>query len=297
MKAKKCILVIIGFCWFSPLLVFGQTKSPTHEKYIQQYCDLAMYHQKKYAIPASIKLAQGLLETGAGTSKLARNANNHFGIKCHSDWKGERVYLADDTPNDCFRKYNTVEESFEDHSLFLKRAHYSRLFNLEITDYTGWARGLQECGYATDKTYASKLINLIETYKLQQYDTNNQVGTENIIQSKPKRDVYKTFNLIYVIAKENDSFEAIAHELGFKAKKLIQYNDVPAGFPLRKGDVVYLEKKKKRADHPHYEHIVQVGESMHSISQRYGLQLSSLYKMNTNWKEYVPREGDVLRLR
>ena len=297
MKAKNCILVIIGLCCFSPVLVFGQKKNPTYEAYIQQYSDLAMQHQKKYAIPASIKLAQGLLETGAGMSKLAKNSNNHFGIKCHSDWKGERVYHADDIPNDCFRKYNKVEDSFEDHSLFLKRSRYSRLFDLEITDYKAWAKGLQECGYATDKSYANKLISLIETYELYKYDTQKQAGKGKITRPKSKRDIYKTFDLIYVVAKENDSFEAIAYDLDFKVKKLIRYNDVPSGFPLRKGDVVYLEKKKTRADKPNYEHIVQVGESMNSISQQYGMQLSSLYKMNKDRRDYVPVEGDVLRLR
>ena len=297
MKVKNCIFVAIVCLCFFPGISFGQKKNLNYEKYIQKYSNLAMQHQKKYGIPASITLAQGLLESGAGMSALAVKSNNHFGIKCHSDWKGERVYYADDNPNDCFRKYDKIEDSFEDHSLFLKRSRYSRLFNLKITDYKGWAKGLQECGYATDKAYANKLINLIETYQLYKYDTNKKARKEKVTRPKSYRDVYMAYGMIYVLAKDNDSFEDIAYDLDFKAKNLIKYNEVPKDFPLEKGDVIYLEKKKKKADKPYYEHVVQVGESMHSISQLYGLQLSSLYKMNKKKGEYVPEEGDVLRLR
>ena len=128
-----------------------QRKIPSYEKYIKTYSALAIEQQKKYKIPASITLAQGLLESGAGQSDLARRSNNHFGIKCHSDWRGGRVYHDDDLRGECFRKYKRVEDSYEDHSKFLKRSRYDRLFQLKITDYKGWARGLQKCGYATDR--------------------------------------------------------------------------------------------------------------------------------------------------
>ena len=297
MKVKNCILAVIVFWCFFPMCSFGRKKNPNYEKYIHQYSNLAMYHQKKYAIPASITLAQGLLESGAGMSSLARKSNNHFGIKCHSDWKGQRVYHADDNPNDCFRKYNKVEDSFQDHSLFLKRSRYARLFKLKITDYRAWAKGLQECGYATDKAYANKLINLIETYELYKYDTNKKAGKGKDARPKSYRDIYKAYGMIYVIANDNDSFEDIAYDLDFKVKNLVKYNEAPKDFPLEKGDIIFLEKKKSKADKPYYEHVVQVGESMHSISQLYGLQLSYLYKMNKKKREYVPIEGDVLRLR
>ncbi len=297
MKVKVCILFVAAVLFIFPSSSVGQKKNPNYEKYISQYSNLAMQHQKKYGIPASITLAQGILESGAGLSSFVKESNNHFGIKCHSDWSGKKIYRDDDRPHECFRKYSKAEDSFEDHSEFLQRSRYARLYDLKITDYKGWAKGLQQCGYATDKAYANKLIKLIETYELYRYDTNKKVGKGKFTRPQAYRDIYKTHGLIYVLAKENDSFEDIAYDLDFKVKNLIKYNEVPEDFPLDKGDIVYLEKKKKKADKPYYEHTVQIGESMHSISQMYGLQLSRLYKMNKKDGEYVPEEGDILRLR
>lgn len=277
--------------------IFAQTKSKAFLEYINQYSDLAVRQMQKHKIPASITLAQGILESGAGNSSFAKQSNNHFGIKCHRDWQGERVYKADDGPNDCFRKYKRVEESYEDHSLFLtKHGRYSVLFTYNITDYKSWARGLQTCGYATDKAYANKLIKLIEDYELYKFDQSGK-KTQKTTLPKVAREVYKTHGLIYVIAKQGDSFEQIAYDMGFKAKNLWKHNDVHEGFPLNRGDIVYLEKKKSKADKPHYEHVVRIGESMHSISQRYGIQMKRLYKMNKKDTDYVPVEGDVLKLR
>ena len=279
-----------------------QRKIPSYEKYIKTYSALAIEQQKKYKIPASITLAQGLLESGAGQSDLARRSNNHFGIKCHSDWRGGRVYHDDDLRGECFRKYKRVEDSYEDHSKFLKRSRYDRLFQLKITDYKGWARGLQKCGYATDRAYANKLIKVIEDYELYRYDTgkvHKLTRQENKKLKYPtvKYTIYRTYGLLYVYAKENDSFDQIAQNLDFPVKDLKKFNEVPEDFPLQKGDIVYIEKKKKKADKPNYDHVVQVGESMHSIAQKYGIQIKSLYKMNKKDKDYVPEEGDVLKLR
>lgn len=281
----------------------NQRKLSSYEKYIKQYGDLAVQHQKKYRIPASITLAQGLLESGAGLSNLAKRSNNHFGIKCHSDWSGKRVYHDDDLRGECFRKYKRVEDSYEDHSKFLAhRSRYARLFKLNIKDYKGWARGLQKCGYATDRAYANKLIKVIEDYELYRLDTGK--GFKKTSSKEKKADqpflryqIYKTHGLLYVYAKDNDSFEQIGRSLGFKVKDLKKYNEVPEDFPLQEGDIVYLEKKKKKADKPHYDHVVQIGESMHSIAQQYGIQIKSLYKLNKKNKDYVPEEGDVLKLR
>ena len=303
---------LLGFSIALP----AQRKLQTYIDYIDKYSNLAVAHKDKYKIPASIILAQGILESGAGLSDLAKESNNHFGIKCHSEWTGEKVYRRDDGPNDCFRKYNNAEESFEDHSEFLlKYPRYSVLFTYDITDYTAWAKGLQTCGYATDKGYANKLIRIIEDYELYKYDVKKSSSSINTtVRDKDKiiakvedkdenkkqgllRDIYKTYNLIYVLAKEGDSFGQISGDTGFKVKDLIKYNEVPEDFPLRKGDIVYLQKKKSKADKPHFEHLVKIGESMHSISQRYGIQLKSLYKMNKKNPDYVPTEGDVLRLR
>lgn len=282
-------LTIRIFCLLFFITTFAeaaiQRKVPSYEKYIKTYSDLAVQHQKKYKIPASITLAQGLLESGAGQSDLARRSNNHFGIKCHSDWRGGRVYHDDDLRGECFRKYKRVEDSYEDHSKFLLRSRYERLFDLKITDYKGWARGLQKCGYATDRAYANKLIKVIEDYELYRYDTGkghkiSQKEREKQKYPKLRYTIYRTFGLLYVYAKENDSFDRIAQSLDFKVKDLKKFNEVPEDFPLQKGDIVYLEKKKKKADKPYYDHVVQIGESMHSISQKYGIQIKSLYKIN-----------------
>lgn len=312
----RIIFLASFFVALNSICALGQNKSKTYILYIEQYSDIAKDHQQKYKIPASITLAQGILESGAGMSKFVKESNNHFGIKCHSDWTGKKIYRDDDNKNDCFRKYKSAEDSYKDHSLFLLKPRYSPLFDLDIRDYKAWAKGLQKCGYATDKAYANKLIKIIEDYELYQYDRgvknkkadnkkddnsndskrkNDNVPGNNRIQQQ--REIFKTHGLIYVIAKSNDSFDNIAFDLGFKVKNLVKYNEVPEDFPLYKGDIIYLEKKKKKADKPYYEHEVQIGESMHSISQRYGVKVSSLYKLNKKEEEYVPEEGDVLRLR
>ena len=289
------LLLIIVCCSMQPAQ--PARKMASYEKYIKQYSGLAIAHMHKYKIPASITLAQGLLESGAGQSQLARKSNNHFGIKCHSDWRGGKVYHDDDLRGECFRKYKKVEDSYTDHSKFLaERSRYERLFRLNIKDYKSWARGLQKCGYATDRAYANKLIKLIEDYELYRFDSAKG-SKQKITPSTLKRQVYRTHNLIYVVARENDSFDQIAADMDFKVKHLIKYNEVPEDFPLQKGDIVYLEKKKTKADKPYYDHVVQVGESMHSIAQRYGIRIKSLYKLNKKDKDYVPEEGDVLKLR
>ena len=294
------LLVLTGI---NPELVKAQRKLSSYEAYISKYSDLAIEHQKKYKIPASITLSQGLLESGAGQSSLARQSNNHFGIKCHSDWRGGRVYHDDDLRGECFRKYDQVEDSYTDHSKFIAfRPRYSVLFDLDLKDYKGWAKGLQQCGYATDRAYANKLIKVIEDYELYRFDSNKgtrkqETPQQNKNASAELMPIYKTHGLIYVIARANDSFESIAQNLGFKEKELRKYNEVPEEFPLQPGDIVYLEKKKKKADKPYYDHVVQIGESMHSISQHYGIRLKSLYKLNKKDMEYIPAEGDVLKLR
>lgn len=304
MKLMKQLfrLIFLAFCFLGIVQVHAQRKNPSYIKYIDQYSHIAVNHQAKYGIPASITLAQGILESGAGQSELARRSNNHFGIKCHTDWGGSRTYHDDDYRGECFRKYNKVEDSYDDHALFLtRRPRYASLFKLDIKDYKGWARGLQNCGYATDKAYANKLIKMIEDYELYKYDSYKRSVNKLSVAPKSraivKRTIYKTHGLIYVYAKANDSFEDIAYDLGFSPKDLQKYNEVPVDFPLQKGDIIYLQKKKRKADKPYYEHVVQIGESMHSISQKYGVRIKNLYKLNKKDGEYIPEEGDVLRLR
>ena len=316
MKADLQLFFI--FCFFPgfSFSLLAQTKNKTYVDYIDRYSDIAVEHRDKYKIPASITLAQGLLESGAGASELARTANNHFGIKCRSDWVGDRVYKQDDGPNDCFRKYKSVEESYADHAKFLLQyPHYDVLFTYNIRDYAAWAKGLQACGYATDKGYANKLIGIIEGYELYEYDTKTlpkntappitspvvrpiAPPAEEKKETKPvlRRDIYIAYNLLYVIANEGDSFEKIAKDVGFKAKDLIKYNDASENYPLAKGDIVYLQQKKAKADKPYFEHLVKIGESMHSISQLYGIRLKDLCQMNKKKVNYIT-EGDVIRLR
>jgi hypothetical protein len=289
----------------------------SYDDYIKQYSGLAVQQQKKYRIPASITLAQGILESGAGQSELARKSNNHFGIKCHTDWKGEKVYHNDDLANECFRKYKNVESSFDDHSVFLTgRTRYAGLFKLDIKNYKGWAKGLQEAGYATNPAYANSLIKLIEDYQLYRYDSEKgtvgkkeekeKTAKEEAAPSAPrktktpfviKRPVYEKHGLRYVCAETDDRFERIAEDTGLTVDKIRKYNEMPEDFPLQKDDIIYLEKKKKRADKPNYDYVVQIGESMHSISQKYGMQVKRLYKINRKKEDYIPTEGDVLKLR
>lgn len=307
-RNKLIFELLVVFLAFSNVFqTYSQKRYGVYEDYIDKYSTISVQHMQKHKIPASITLAQGLLESGAGMSDLTKRSNNHFGIKCHSNWAGGRVYAKDDTPNDCFREYRHAHESFEDHSLFLvKGARYKFLFSLADTDYRGWARGLQKSGYATDKAYANKLIKLIEDYELYRFDKGNYKLSRSAVEAKTdeiiavqnwRHQPFKTHGLVYVLAIKGDAYENIAAEFNFKTKDLLHYNEVPSGFPLNEGDIVYFEKKKSRADKPFYEHIVQIGESMHSISQKYGLKVKNLYRMNKRDYEYVPEEGDVLKLR
>lgn len=312
-KYKHFLLfsLAVAALFFALQPISGQTRYRAYEKYIDTYSDIAVKHMHQYHIPASIKLAQGLLESGAGRSELTMKSNNHFGIKCHRDWRGARVYAQDDRPNDCFRKYRRAEDSFKDHSEFLVgHKRYAPLFELQITDYRGWAKGLQKLGYATDRAYANKLIKLIEDYELYKFDDKKYGARHRHKYSKKSRaqirkdaraawrhQPYKTHGLIYILALKDDTFESIADEFGFKAKKLRKYNEVSKDFPLNEGDIVYLQRKKSIADKPYYEHEVQIGESMHSIAQLYGMKVRNLYRINKKTYDYVPVEGDILKLR
>ena len=168
------------------LLLFSfqlSAQNMTRNEYIDKYKDEAIYQMKKYKIPASITLAQGILESGDGNSELAKKSNNHFGIKCHSDWEGERVYHNDDKKNECFRKYNKVRDSYDDHSEFLLRPRYASLFEYALTDYKSWAKGLKKAGYATNPNYAKHLIKIIEENELHKLDDEVEVESDKLIFS------------------------------------------------------------------------------------------------------------------
>jgi LysM repeat protein len=294
-----------------------KTKSVAYEAYIEKYKTLAVKQQKTYNIPASITLAQGLLESAAGSSRLARQGNNHFGIKCKEEWRGGRIYHDDDEKNECFRTYKTVEDSYLDHSLFLsKRKYYVSLFNLAPYDYKGWAYGLQQCGYATDKSYGSKLVNIIETYELYKYDKAKTIEKTPIIDEiyeikinasgnnrsrhavvNWRRRILNTNEIHYIEAQENDTYEFIAYDTRMKLNRLLKYNDTTTEHKLKKGDRIYLQGKRKYAAKGNLVHIVKEGESLHSISQLYGMKLKSLYKLNKIKDSYIPKPGDTLMIR
>ena len=281
----------------------AQRRNARYNEYIKQYAPLAVEQMKRHKIPASITLAQGLLESGAGHSELARKSNNHFGIKCGGGWRGRTVRHDDDARNECFRAYRNPMDSYEDHSLFLRRgARYAFLFNLKITDYRGWARGLKKAGYATDPSYANRLITIIEDYELYKYDNQGTVRNwEKQVKKKPwlarPHQVFIANDIAYVVARDGDTFQVLGKEFDISWKKLVKYNDLHKEYTLEEGDVIYLKGKKKKAAKSYTVYVVRDGDSMHSISQKYGIRLKNLYKMNRKEADYVPEVGDRLRLR
>lgn len=275
---------------FTALTIFIATEARgnVYEEYIAKYSGLACKHEKMFGIPASITLAQGLLESGAGRSKLAREGNNHFGIKCHSDWHGKSMILSDDRPDDCFRVYDNVEKSFEDHSQFLRRKRYASLFDLDPKDYAGWARGLKRCGYATDPQYADRLISIIELYSLYNFDSGGAARLQEMRETADfihktlmsRHIIRKSRGLHYVIAQPGDTYALIAKELNINKKKLLSYNDVKQDGEIKPWQEVYLQEKLD--DAPEGERYVTIGEgeSIHSIAQRFGMKLKALRALN-----------------
>ena len=279
----------------------AQKKNAHYMDYIKKYNELAVEQMKSYKIPASITLAQGLLESGAGRSELARKSNNHFGIKCGSKWRGRSVRYDDDARDECFRAYKNPCESYEDHSAFLKSgARYAFLFKLDITDYRGWAKGLKKAGYATDPSYANRLITIIEDYDLYKYDKKG-IYSKRQLRKEPwllnPHQVYIANGLAYIVARSGDTFKNIGKEFDIKWRKLVGYNDLQRDYTLMPGDIVYLKRKNKKASESYAVHAVKDGDSMHSISQKYGIRLKNLYKMNDKDGDYIPEVGDLLRLR
>lgn len=289
--------------------VLAQMKwNQRYQTYINQYRDLAIEQMLKFKIPASITLAQGLLESGAGYSELATKGNNHFGIKCHG-WTGRKTYHDDDEAQECFRAYNNVYESYEDHSLLLSRQpRYRSLFSLDGDDYKGWAHGLKKCGYATSPTYAQKLIGIIELYKLQQYDKAKKY--DRFMESRTYKDnpsakggilhpIHRYNKNYYIVVKQGDTFRSLGKELGLSYRKIAKYNERNKRDKLVVGEAIYLKKKQKKADktYKNRPHTVKPGESMYSIAQYYGMRVKSLYKKNGLSPDYVPKVGDKLRVR
>ncbi len=288
------------------VFIFSQNywaqKKMTPEEYIATYKEDAIKEMYLHKVPACITLAQGMLESGNGNSALARNANNHFGIKCHKEWGGETYIMDDDSVNECFRKYNDVLDSYSDHSLFLfSRSRYAPLFELPINDYKGWCYGLKNAGYATDPTYPQRLIDLIEKYNLQDLIVFENTPIQNLTsQTDIKsdlsiREVYRFNRIKFVIAKENDSFFKIAHDFNIELEDILEFNDLTKSEKLNYGQKIYIEKKRRKALEP--IHVVQKNETLKSIAQLHGIRLSSLCKKNNLLPNDKLKIGDVLYLR
>ena len=314
MKKLLILISLVTLC----MGLNAQSRDAIVISYIQKYKDLALEQERKYGVPASITLAQGIVESGAGRSRLTRMSNNHFGIKAHKAWKGPVWYAKDDDPGlSPFRKYRSDQESYEDHSKFLareNRGRYGVLFTYNILDYRSWAHGLKKTGYATDPNYAKSLIQYIERFQL--YKLNGGVKLrptsrqsvrhikveKTIVIDIPNMDVIddsvtteeeeayaEVMKLPYVDVINGvrckriypgETLSLIALEYGLSIYDLIEYNEATNETSFKEGDIIYLDKKKNKYNDPEHDYIVQDGDTWHSVSQKFGVNFSYLLKKN-----------------
>lgn len=295
--------------------------------YITQYADIAINEMVRIGVPASIKIAQGILETQAGKSKLVAESNNHFGIKCKSNWDGPKVYHDDDAQGECFRKYKDAISSYKDHSDFLKlQPRYTSLFELDVDDYKGWAWGLKKAGYATNPIYAETLIKFIEDYQLnilndyaedeeqEKYDLSEYIGeitknglTPSTVTTKSSssfsnkkisypEDVFKINNVKVIYAPEGTSLLAVAKKYKIALPKLLSYNELPkSNSVLKKSELVFLQPKKSVGNKS--IHRVKRNESLRDISQHEGIKLASLLQYNQLKANSKLKVGQKLNLK
>lgn len=301
LNINKKIVFCLFFCLFFCQNGHSVTRDEVY-RYIDTYKNAALIEQREHGIPASITLAQGLLESAAGTSKLAREGNNHFGIKCHRSWRGDSVFSG----RTCYRKYRSAHDSYTDHSRFLKAKRYESLFTLEITDYRGWAHGLKRCGYATDPLYAEKLINMIETYGLDKWVDEQPSRDESKPITRPKRDhpllrhpTKRRHDLNYIMAVLGDTYQDIADEYNMKLDKLLDYNDLPKGSKQPEvGDIIYVNRKHSEAHGVHEQYrVTDDGMSLWYVSQMFGIRLKDLAKINNLPQDATLRKGDLIKLK
>jgi LysM repeat protein len=261
----------------------------TRDQYIKKYQNMAIREMHRAGVPASITMAQGILESSDGNSRLARLGNNHFGIKCKSDWKGKSMLADDDAPDECFRAYDSPEESYKDHSQFLRSNwRYHELFELDITDYKGWAKGLRKAGYATNKSYHTILINLIERHELYKLDlmSPDPLATKPLVLQNDVPVVY---------AEKDETLESIADENDLSNRQIYKYNDLEKGQTIKEGDIVYLKPKRRRGSEKY--HTLKEGETMYMISQQYGIKLKHLYRRNRLEMGVEPVNGTQLYMK
>lgn len=338
----KKLLAITSFFIFSK----NQAQTwKTEDQYIQNFAKYAVEEMEKYHIPASITLAQGLLETGGGQSRLAQLGNNHFGIKCKEDWTGKSMKHTDDAPNECFRVYDNPKESYNDHSKFLtERKHYAGLFNLDPKDYRSWAFGLKKAGYATNPKYAYILLSKIEKFKLYEFDNSNSnevlytvlklypglnedatfMAKLNSTKEKPNRNIPSSMasvqekpefaekiktNLValndmliknhpngglkYIIVPENTTVRFIANKFGIPEGKIMKWNETNTQ-ELPKNSIVFLEPKNSDAVRETY--LVENGDNMYTISQKFAIRLDKLYAKNRMDYGEEPKPGETIYL-
>ena len=321
-----CLGVILAAtsCRTPKLAVNATPENHAAKEYIERYSAIAVREMNRTGVPASIKLAQGMVESDFGRSRLAKVANNHFGIKCHSSWRGPVIHHDDDARDECFRKYNAPEESFRDHSDFLvSGSRYRSLFNLKPTDYKGWARGLKSAGYATNPAYAEMLIRTIEANGLHQFDlgkagssftspavygssgrTGTGVESGRVNAARGSRytpsaasRVMSRNRVEFIIVSENDTYEKINSDFDLLSWELEKYNEAPIESLLTPGNVLYLQPKRKKAEPGIRYHITREGETMHRVSQLYAIKLQNLYKMNFMNEGTDPESGRRINLR
>ncbi len=325
-------ILFAAFLALLPLLAGAQSPQ---EKYIETYADIAVQEMLRSGVPASITLAQGILESASGASRLATEGNNHFGIKCHRGWEGRSLRHDDDARGECFRAYDSPEESFRDHSDFLRyRDRYKFLIDLDRTDYKGWAYGLKQAGYATDPKYPAKLISYIEEYDLARYDqvseeeevelpeaphkieepvavsSNRSQGPEQeqaqageVIVGEDmrfplSRQLFSLNGIPFVYALEGESYSSLARYYHLFKWEILRYNDVPKDAILDAGTIVYLQAKKNQAPKGLEKYIVaEDGEDFHHICQRFGVREKAILKLNKLQEPVELMEGDELKLR
>ena len=371
---RRTLLILLLTAVVTAFSAPTSEKTP-QQKYVDKYSALAVDEMYRSGVPASITLAQGLLESRYGLSVLATKGNNHFGIKCHNNWQGGKVFHDDDKKGECFRKYDSPEESFRDHSDFLRyRDRYKFLFDLDVNDYKGWAHGLKKAGYATDPAYPAKLIKLIEDYKLYKYDVApSDYGSyeaddveEYVVKEKPaqkkaekhdnsakkedkherkkdkkaknhnkaeapaprvipesptkaevvtliekspdgefsfhlSRQMYSLNGVPFVYATDGETYASIAKTFGLFPKEVLKFNDLDPSTDLntrlKPGAQIYVQAKKKEAAKGIEKHVIEAGDTLWGIAHRYGVRLDNIYKMNAFDGSYVPREGDIIKLR
>ncbi len=305
---RRWIPVTIFYTFTMAFVVQAQSGNKmTREEYILAYKDIAIAEMNRSGIPASITLAQGMIESDNGNSRLAVKANNHFGIKCHG-WKGKKIYHDDDERNECFRKYKNAAESYTDHTDFLMNSpRYNFLFYLDQTDYKGWAKGLKKVGYATSPAYADALIRVIEENGLYKYDdpARRRRRTDEITQADiedftveiPHRRILTRNRINYIIVQEGDTYKGLSEELDMMPFELAKYNEIERNSKLVTGQALYIQPKRNKASVEFRYHTVEEGETMYEISQMYGIKLHKLYQKNLMKEGTEPEPGDVLWLR